>query len=221
MVLVTVALCAMLTFVTSNRAKFTEVSKILAEHGIEVKHANIALIELQHEDIEYIAKVKAREAYNVLSNGNNSGDGELEVLVEDDALVIDALNGFPSIYASYVFKSIGNEGILKLLEGVSNRVAEFLSVIAYFNKCYNEPLTFIGRVSGRIAYSIRHSVKGLAWGYDPIFIPDGYDMTYAELYDLNLKCSVSHRRIALDNFAYWYKHKDNNNSSRVAKQYKQ
>jgi XTP/dITP diphosphohydrolase len=188
----------MLTFVTTNRAKFTEVSRILAEYGIEVNHANVKLIEIQHEDVEYIAKMKARDAYNALSNSSN------EVLVEDDALAIHALNGFPSIYASYVFKCIGNEGILRLMEGVSNRSAEFLSVIAYFNRYCNEPLTFIGRVRGRIALSIRHGTKGLAWGYDPIFIPDGYDMTYAELYDLGLKDKVSHRRIALDKFAHWY-----------------
>ncbi len=187
----------MLTFVTSNKAKYREVSMILAEYGIEVKHKEMQLVELQHEDLEYIAKVKARDAYNALGNA-------CEVLVEDDALFINSLKGFPGIYASYVLKCIGNEGVLKLLEGIEDRSAEFVSVVAYLNG--SRELTFIGSVKGRIAYSIKQSKKGLAWGYDPIFIPAGYDMTYAELSDINMKHGISHRKIALAKFAEWYKH---------------
>ncbi len=187
----------MLTFVTSNKAKYREVSTILAEYGIEVKHKEMQLVELQHEDLEYVAKVKARDAYNALGNVD-------EVLVEDDALFIYSLKGFPGIYASYVFKCIGNEGILKLLDGIEDRGAEFVSVVAYING--SRELTFTGRVKGRIAYSIKQGKKGLAWGYDPIFIPEGYDITYAELSDMKMKHGISHRRIALTRFAEWYKH---------------
>ncbi len=179
-----------LVFVTSNHQKFREVKAILEEYGIEVEHSLLNIVEIQAMRIEDIASVKAKSAYEMLQRS---------VIVEDDALLIDALNGFPGPYSSYVFKTIGNEGIIRLMHNIDDRRASFISVIAY---CYSngvEPIIFIGKVDGMIADRIR----GNGWGYDPIFIPNNSSRTYAEMGDE--KSRVSHRRLALAQFASWLK----------------
>ena len=56
-----------------------------------------------------------------------------KVIVEDDGLFVDSLSGFPGPYSSFVFKTIGNDGILKLLAGSTKRSAYFLSLIAFYD----------------------------------------------------------------------------------------
>ena len=104
------------------------------------------------------------------------------------------MNGFPGPYSSYVFKTLGNKGIIKLMEGVENRKAYFMAVIAFFDG--EKVWTFKGRVDGEIADEIRGD-KG--FGYDPIFLYG--DKTFAEMGDE--KNEVSHRRRALENFFSW------------------
>jgi len=185
----------MLSFVTSNRSKFMEVSRILSKHGISVVHTDIKLVEIQGEDIEEVAVAKAEGAYSVL---------EQSLIVEDDGLFIRALKGFPGVYSSYVFRCIGNEGILKLLDGVEDRYAEFVSVIVYCND--KESMVFKGVRRGRIADTIRYG-RYAGWGYDPIFIPESEEFSYAEMY--NKKDEISHRSIALRAFIEWYKSRYN------------
>ncbi|MEM0029868.1 MAG: XTP/dITP diphosphatase [Candidatus Nitrosocaldus sp.] len=178
-----------IVFVTSNNHKFREVKVILEEYGINIEHSQLNIVEIQAMRVEDIASAKAKSAYEMLHRS---------VMVEDDALTIDTLNGFPGPYSSYVFKTIGNEGILRLMHNIKDRSASFISVIAYCSSSSDgEPLIFVGKVDGRIAESIR----GNGWGYDPIFIPKGNSRTYAEMGDE--KNRVSHRRLALERFAGW------------------
>ena len=97
-------------------------------------------------------------------------------------------------YTSYVFDTIGNRGILKLLS--AQRVASFRSIVAYCEKG-REVMMFEGTVHGKIS----KMQQGARWGYDPIFIPRGKTMAYAKLKDKN---HVSHRYQALKKFASWY-----------------
>lgn len=119
-----------------------------------------------------------------------------KVIVEDDGLFVDSLSGFPGQYSSFVFKTIGNDGILKLLARSAKRSAYFLSMIAF----YDGRILSIseGRVNGKITDRITEG----GWGYDPIFVPDGTDLTFAEL-EKN-KNEYSHRKRALEKFAQWY-----------------
>ncbi len=175
----------MLYFISSNYNKFQEVQRILHEYKIEIVFREAELLEIQADSLEEVAEHKIKDAMHIVNN---------EVLVEDDALFIDALNGFPGVYSSYVYKTIGNDGILKLMKDIENRSARFISVIVY-----SHPVKlFKGTIEGEIAYSKR----GNSWGYDPIFIPKGYRQTFAELrYD---KDKTSHRNQALIAFARWY-----------------
>jgi len=178
-----------LYFATLNENKFNEVSKILYNYGMHVEMAKLDLTEIQSDDPTIIASDKARNAYRLLHS---------DVIVEDDGIFIDALKGFPGPYSAFVYKTIGNEGILKLMEGIADRRATFKSIIAYCDSNFI-PFVFVGKVEGTIA----NAQKGRSWGYDPIFMPkDSGGLTYAELN--SKKNELSHRSLALEQFAKWY-----------------
>ena len=86
------------------------------------------------------------------------------LIVDDTGFSIDALNGFPGPYAAYVLNTIGNTGILKLMEGVTDRRARFTTAIAYADEQGIQ--VFTGTIEGRITTSPRGSG---GFGYDPIF----------------------------------------------------
>lgn len=173
------------TFASSNRNKFDEVKSILALR-VAVEFAQVELVEVQSDSLEEIAREKAKSAYSKVGR---------PVIVEDDGLHIDSLKGFPGQYSSFVFKTLGNAGILKLLEGL-DRQASFRSIIAFYDG--NTLQTFEGTVQGAIS---PHAAQG-GWGYDPIFVPEGVGMTFAEL--AGSKNEYSHRKKALDKFADWF-----------------
>ena len=177
-----------LTFVTSNRHKFSEVSAILRDYAIPVEMASLELREIQADTLEEIAAEKAREACRRVGG---------PAMVEDTGLFIDSLNGFPGPYSAYVFRTIGNQGILRLVEGAPDRGATFQSVFACCRPG-GSPECFPSAVTGAIAPECR----GGGWGYDPIFIAEGASgRTYGELGDE--KNRLSHRRMALEDLARW------------------
>ncbi len=177
----------MVTFASTNQNKFFEVQSILAMHNIPVDFAQMNLVEIQSDSLEEIAREKAKSAFSQVGR---------PVIVEDDGLFIDALKGFPGQYSSYAFKTLGNRGILKLLGGSPDRSASFRSLIAFYDGIRLSISE--GRVYGRISEKIAEG----GWGYDPIFIPAGVELTFAELGDK--KNDYSHRKAALDKFAAWY-----------------
>ncbi len=160
---------------TSNRNKFEEVKPIFEERGIELIMIPYEKVEIQGE-LERVAVVAAALAYSLPK----------PLLVEDAGLFIEALNGFPGPFSSYVYKTIGWRGILKLMDGIKDRSAFFKAVVACFNK---DIRTFEGIVEGEIAEEGRGE-KG--FGFDPIFIPKGYSKTFAEM-DIIEKSKISHR----------------------------
>ena len=170
-------------FLTGNKHKFFEVKPIAEKYGVKLVQYLGEKLEIQADDLVKIAKVAALNAYM------NVGK---PLLVEDAGLFIEALNGFPGPYSSYVFKTIGYTGILKLLENVKNRRAFFRSVAVLVY----EPLiiTGIGEVEGTIAYEARGD-KG--FGFDPIFIPRGSSKTFAEM-SIEEKNMFSHRAKAVE-----------------------
>ncbi|MEM3041380.1 MAG: XTP/dITP diphosphatase [Nitrososphaerota archaeon] len=180
-------------FATQNIHKFDEARRVLAEYGIAVAMLKAKASEIQDDDIGKIAEKGARDA---------AAESHLPVIVEDAGLFIEALGGFPGPYSSYVCRTIGTEGILKLLKGCENRKAQFRSVVAF---CNREKIvkTFQAVVEGTIAEGARGS-KG--FGFDPIFEPlEHQGKTFAEL-EIEEKNRLSHRACALRKFAEWYKH---------------
>ena len=172
--------------VTGNMHKLEEASQIVSRYGIELLIANVEKLEIQSESLTNIALTAARHAYNRLRK---------PVIVDDSGLFVDALNGFPGPYSSYVYKKLGVHGILKLLEEVENRHACFQTALAMIYPPIEK--VFTGAVCGAIAYSPRGE-RG--FGFDPIFIPEGYTSTFAEM-TLEEKNRVSHRARAFKRFA--------------------
>ncbi|MDH7477134.1 MAG: XTP/dITP diphosphatase [Candidatus Bathyarchaeota archaeon] len=183
-------------FATNNINKFNEARKVLAEYKIAVGMLRVKTFEIQSENLEEIAKASAIEAFK---------KSNLPVITEDAGLFIEALNGFPGPYAAYVYKAIGNKGILKLMENVKNRDAKFQSVIAYCASKREPPLCFKGEVVGTITREERRGSGG--FGFDPIFEPlNGGGKTFAEM-TVEEKNKYSHRADALRKFAEWYERK--------------
>ncbi len=176
-------------FLTSNLGKLKEASLIAEQYGISLKQLPAKRIEIQSDNLASISAFSARVAARKY---------RVPVVVEDAGLFIEALGGFPGPYSSYVYKTIGVKGILKLMKGVTERAAYFLSVVAY---CTPEarPLIFKGRVKGCIASEAR-GVGG--FGFDPIFIPEGDTRTFAEM-TAQEKNRYSHRAKAFAKFFSW------------------
>ncbi|WP_456369700.1 XTP/dITP diphosphatase [Geoglobus sp.] len=172
-------------FITSNRGKFEELREIGKSFGVEVEWVEMEYLEPQGSDLEFVARKSAEMLVNEV---------EPPFFVEDSGLFIDALNGFPGVYSSFVFKTIGNDGVLKLMEGVEDRGARFVCVIAFSDG--ERVKTFAGEVKGRIAMEKRGE---WGFGYDPIFEVDG--RTFAEMGEE--KNEMSHRRRAAEKFFSW------------------
>jgi XTP/dITP diphosphohydrolase len=181
-------------FATNNIHKFNEVRGILSSYGIAAAMLRVKSTEIQSDDISEIASASAGEAF---------GRCRLPLIVEDAGLFVDELNGFPGPYSAYVYKTLGNLGLLKLLEGAKDRNAKFCSAIVYIGSDVESPVYFEGDVSGRITSSERKKVDQAAFGFDPIFQPEGSEKTFAEMF-IQEKNEVSHRAIAIHKFAKWY-----------------
>lgn len=180
-------------FATSNIHKFNEARKALAEYKIAVGMLRVKVLEIQSESLEDIAKTSVLYAFEKCN---------LPVIVEDAGLFIEALNGFPGPYAAYVYKTIGNKGLLKLMENIENREAKFQSVVAYHSPELRIPVCFKGEIIGEITKEEHKRSSG--FGFDPIFKPANSNKTFAEM-STTEKNRYSHRAKALRKFAEWYK----------------
>ncbi len=156
-----------LNFVTSNKNKVDEVRKIVGKECI-VKHIFIKYPELRSDYPEKIAKCSAKSLATKLNKA---------IIVEDSGLFIKALNGFPGTSSAYIHKRIGLKGILKLMEGIKDRGARYISAIAYCEP-RKKPVSFLGEEKGKIADKIRGEY---GFGHDPLFIPEGNKKTYGEM----------------------------------------
>jgi len=121
------------------------------------------------------------------------------VIAEDSGFFVHALGGFPGPYSSFVYRTIGNKGILRLMEYARSREAHFQAAVA-FCKLESQPICFSANVKGVVS---RH-VKGRhGFGFDPIFIPsEGDGRTFAQMgtWEKNL---LSHRGRAFQQLFNW------------------
>jgi XTP/dITP diphosphohydrolase len=125
--------------------------------------------------------------------------------VEDAGLFVDELKGFPGPYAAYVYKTVKNAGLLKLMEKVTNRKATFKSVIVYCDgPDLGKSVCFEGEIQGEITQHEKVRTDQSAFGFDPIFKPRGSAKTFAEM-TIEEKNGFSHRAQAINKFANWYK----------------
>ena len=179
-----------ITFITSNQHKVKEARGIFQQFKINLEHMNLGYPEVQGE-LTDVARYGARYAARQLGRA---------IIVEDAGIFIEALRWFPGTYSSYVQRTLGNQGILKLMNDVQDRYAEFRSVVGFATP-KTEPEIFLGVVRGQIAY---HEKGRHGFAYDPLFIPEGFNQTFGEL-TRKEKNEFSHRRKSLESFVLWYK----------------
>lgn len=181
-----------LLFATHNKHKKEEIQQILGSEFLIKSLTDYEIFEEIVEDgntFEANALIKAKycfEKTGIPSVGDDSG------------LVIKSLDGRPGIYsARYAGDHDFEKNMAKVLEeldGVEDRSAYFITVLCYYNE--NGAQYFTGRVHGTILVENKGH-KG--FGYDPIFVPDGYNFTFAEM-QAEEKNEISHRKQALDLF---------------------
>lgn len=179
-----------LIFASKNQHKVDEISALLPQ-GISIKSLN----DLDIDDIPETGKtlqenalIKARYVYK--HSGKNC-------FADDTGLEVESLGGAPGVYsARYAGEEKSSEkNMLKLideLKNYNNKTARFRTVIALiFN---DKEYLFDGEIKGQIIDTKRGNV---GFGYDPIFVPDGYSETFAEL-SIEEKNKISHRAMAVE-----------------------
>lgn len=153
-----------ITYVTGNWSKIMSAKNILEPLGIDVDNVKMETTEIQADTVEEVAMHSAKEASDKL---------KCAVLKNDTGLYVEALGGFPGPYTHYVDERLGEDGLLKLLEGVDNRNACFMEAFAYC-EYGKDPIVFKSITKGKIA---KEKSGTYGWSWDFIFIPNGYDKT--------------------------------------------
>lgn len=178
-------------FATGNEHKLDEANTALAKFEIHAsKFMDYHKLEIQSNDLEEIAST----ALALILQKTKE-----PVFVEDSGLFIHELNGFPGPYSSYVFETLGVEGILKLMEGAKSRKAEFRSSVS-FGTGGKWLVNFASSTEGIIQLQARGNG---GFGFDPIFVPLWTQKTFAEM-ELKEKTIYSHRAKAISKVALWY-----------------
>ena len=177
-----------LYFVTGNIYKFNEGLEIFSKERLryQLKQKDIKTIEIQAKSLRDVASFKLNSVKNKIN---------ASFFIEDAGFFVDVpLGGFPGVYSSYVLKTIGNEGILKLIDDFTESRVHFSAIISLYFKPLDKVLFFDGNITGKISDTIRG--EG-GFGFDPIFIPDSIpDMTFAEI-STHQKNKISHRGQAM------------------------
>jgi XTP/dITP diphosphohydrolase len=181
-------------FATGNEHKVTEAAALLEPLGHRVSPLIVngeppKFVEPQADGLEAVAMAKIEQARSMVE-GTPLDDSA--ILVEDSGLFIDALDGFPGAYSSYIESSIGLDGVLSLLDESYDRGAEYraVAIIDLGSRTFRAT----GVCRGRIA---DEGIGEQGFGYDPIFIPEeGDGRTCGQMSALE-KSALSHRGRAL------------------------
>ena len=188
-----------LVFATANRHKLEEIRAMLPDCFQIIGLSDIGFsgdIPETETTLEGNALLKARHIHERYG---------ISCFADDTGLEVEALNGAPGVYSARYAGAEGSsnerakaniEKLLCQLRGITNRKARFRTVIAWIDAAA-VPHLFEGVVQGRI---IDEAIGNEGFGYDPVFIPDGYHITFAQM-PLNEKNLISHRAIAFQKFA--------------------
>ncbi|WP_242386602.1 non-canonical purine NTP diphosphatase [Phocaeicola sartorii] len=188
-----------LVFATNNAHKLEEISSILGEKvellSLKDIHCTFDIPETA-DTLEGNAMLKAAYIYETYG---------LDCFADDTGLEVEALNGEPGIYSA---RYAGGEGhnaeanmqkLLQNMQGIQNRKAQFRTAICLILD--GKRHLFEGIVKGEI---IKEKRGGTGFGYDPIFVPNGYTQTFAELGN-ETKNKISHRALAVEKLCRFLK----------------
>lgn len=178
---------------TGNRGKIEELKEILKDLDLDVRskdEVGLGCLDVEETEDTLVgnARIKARAIWDRC--------GEI-VLADDTGLFVDALDGEPGVYSARYAGEAASDGdnrkkLLKKLEGFENREARFITAIAIM---FEDGRSSV--IEGICEGQISQEEKGeRGFGYDSVFIPKGYDKTFAQL-DASVKNQISHRAKAL------------------------
>ena len=182
-----------LVLASHNQGKIDELSQILAPYGVKILSAR----DLKLPDVEETGETFAENA--ALKAEAISEYTGMPCLADDSGLCVDALDGRPGVYSAR-YAADNNARINKLIgelkeSGKADWSAHFSCVLA-LKIPHQKTKFFEGRVDGKIIENRRGSE---GFGYDPVFVPDGYERTFAEM-SKEEKAKISHRGKALLQF---------------------
>ena len=187
-----------IVFATQNAHKLEEVRMILENEAEVVGLTEIGCLEEIPEDavtLEENARSKAMFVYEKYG---------FDCFADDTGLEVEALNGAPGVFSARYAGEPSNsernvEKLLREMNGITNRNAQFRTVIAFVEN--GETQFFEGIIKGKIGHE-RKGEKG--FGYDPVFIPKGYEVSFAQM-EAKLKNEISHRALAIKKFSEFMK----------------
>jgi XTP/dITP diphosphohydrolase len=170
-------------FVTGNKHKLKAAQDILKR---KLNNKDVDVDEIQTVDVEEVVKEKAKLSYDIIKK---------TVMVEDTGFYLDAWNGFPGALIKWSLKKMGYKDLCKAMEPFKNRNVILKACICLYNG--KDFKIFTGEVKGTIPMKPRGVSKFGEQSFDSIFVPDGYDKTFAEM-TLEEKNPLSHRKFALE-----------------------
>lgn len=201
-----------IVFATNNQHKLQEIRDILGSEFEIVSLKDIGCdvdIPETGNTLEENAMQKAQYVYDHYN---------LSCFADDTGLEVEALNGEPGVHSARYAEGTDHDSeanmakLLRNLEGKDNRKARFRTVIALIQKqdvcpCGCTSIKKVNRFEGIVDGSIATEKHGTAgFGYDPIFVPEGYNKSFAELGE-SIKNGISHRARAVAKLAEYLKHK--------------
>lgn len=176
--------------VTGNKNKLKEFNKIL---GTNYKLSKIEIPEIQSLDLDEVISQKAKAAYAKIKK---------PVIVDDVSLNIKELKGLPGTFVKFFIHTIGTEGTVKLLKNKKRKAIVTGAIAIYDGKKIK---IFKDRTFGTL---IKKDKGKNGFGFDTVFVPDGYKQTYAQM-SPDLKNKVSHRAKALKKLKIYLNKIDN------------
>ncbi|KUK79894.1 MAG: Non-canonical purine NTP pyrophosphatase [Microgenomates bacterium 39_7] len=185
---------------THNLGKLVEIKKTLTDLSLEV----IGLSSLSSVNLDFseLSKIDVQETGSTFSENAQlkakffSTKTNLLTVADDSGLMVEALNGFPGVSSNRWHCGTDhdrNAALLEKMNGANSRAASFITVLCLSDPVNKQEHFFEGEVRGTIADDI---MGDEGFGYDPIFIPDGYQQTFAQL-GVEVKNELSHRSKAL------------------------
>jgi XTP/dITP diphosphohydrolase len=172
--------------VTSNQGKLREFRSALLPLGYDVEHSSEDCDEIQADTLQEVVLSCLQQL---------KGKGLKDFVIDDSGLFVHALRGFPGVYSSYALRTVGLDGLLRLLDGADDRSAHFECCIGA--SIGGREFTVTGRCDGTLA--LRPSGTD-GFGFDPLFVPAGHSQTFAEI-SIEEKNRISHRGKAVQAFS--------------------
>ena len=176
-----------ITFVTSNKVKFDNASRVLKKYGVSLAWHKMELREIQEIDLKKVALYKAEQAKKKIKGS---------FIVDDSGICLDALDGFPGALFKPVIDSIGSDSFAKLLENKPDRSASFANVLVFHSPGSNGFKVFTTNVRGHIAHRASKK-RRTGWRIDNLFVPKGYEKTISDMSDLEFRVFIKEFELQL------------------------